>query len=120
MILSKVEFRHQLEKEQQRRREDEERLKLDSYRRKQLDLQMLLTAKDNKIGSKEPFSRYSREPRKFAFHNFHFHQSAAIFATLKNVRSVSLWISKLSGSSNPLHAAATTWTISKNLWLSVQ
>uniref|UniRef100_A0A183DJQ2 PEHE domain-containing protein n=1 Tax=Gongylonema pulchrum TaxID=637853 RepID=A0A183DJQ2_9BILA len=52
-----------LEKEQERRREDEERAKLDLYRRKQLDLQMLLTTKDNRIGSRELYIPYPSDSR---------------------------------------------------------
>ncbi|KAM3723133.1 mRNA-decapping enzyme subunit [Dirofilaria immitis] len=54
--------RKQIEKELQRRRDDKNQLKLDMFRKKQLELQMLATVKDTKIGSKEPLSFFSREP----------------------------------------------------------
>ncbi|VDK74661.1 unnamed protein product [Onchocerca ochengi] len=54
--------RKQIEKELQRRRDDKNQLKLDMFRKKQLELQMLTAVKDTKIGSREPVSFFSREP----------------------------------------------------------
>ncbi|MCP9258179.1 SWI/SNF-related matrix-associated actin-dependent regulator of chromatin subfamily A [Dirofilaria immitis] len=51
-----------LSKKIKRRRDDKNQLKLDMFRKKQLELQMLATVKDTKIGSKEPLSFFSREP----------------------------------------------------------
>ncbi|VDN90588.1 unnamed protein product [Brugia pahangi] len=50
-----------MEKELQHRREDKNQLKLDMFRKKQLDIQMMTAIRDTKIGSKEHPSFRSRE-----------------------------------------------------------
>ncbi|CAG9532384.1 unnamed protein product [Cercopithifilaria johnstoni] len=45
--------REQMEKELQRRRDDKNQLKLDTFRKKQLDLQMLTAMRNARIGSKD-------------------------------------------------------------------
>ncbi|VIO92531.1 Uncharacterized protein BM_BM8933 [Brugia malayi] len=53
--------RKRMEKELQHRREDKNQLKLDMFRKKQLDIQMMTAIRDTKIGSKEHPSFRSRE-----------------------------------------------------------
>uniref|UniRef100_A0AAF5Q571 Uncharacterized protein n=1 Tax=Wuchereria bancrofti TaxID=6293 RepID=A0AAF5Q571_WUCBA len=53
--------RKKIEKELQHRREDKNQLKLDMFRKKQLDIQMMTAIRDTKIGSKEHPSFRTRE-----------------------------------------------------------